>query len=73
MLFFQIIFVLWFAIKFLVSFAGPNILLAKLATRKAKPNGQFHLKTDDVAEFIKGQSIKDIPGKNTIMLAIYNS
>ena len=29
-----------------------NILLARMATRKAKPNGQFHLQNDDIKEFI---------------------
>lgn len=29
-----------------------NILLARMCTRVAKPNGQFHLKDDDTAEFI---------------------
>ena len=40
-----------------------NILLAKLSTRKAKPNGQFHLLSEDVAEFIQDKSISDLPGK----------
>ncbi|KAI0238331.1 DNA repair protein REV1 [Lamellibrachia satsuma] len=39
-----------------------NILLAKLSTRKAKPNGQFHLLSEDVAEFIQDKSISDLPG-----------
>lgn len=34
-----------------------------MATRKAKPNGQYHLKPDEVVEFMKEQSVKDIPGK----------
>jgi len=38
-------------------------LLAKMATRKAKPNGQFHLTEDLVQDYIKEQSVKDIPGK----------
>ncbi len=29
-----------------------NILLARMATRKAKPNGQFQLARDDIKEFI---------------------
>ena len=40
-----------------------NILLAKMATRKAKPNGQYHLTSDMVQDFIQTQSIKNIPGK----------
>jgi DNA repair protein REV1 len=43
---------------------GSNILQAKMATRKAKPNGQYHLKLRDVIDFMKEQSVKDIPGKN---------
>ncbi|XP_046370490.2 DNA repair protein REV1-like [Haliotis rufescens] len=39
-----------------------NILLARLATRSAKPNGQFYLTTDAVPEFITKQSIRDLPG-----------
>ncbi|KAL5013110.1 hypothetical protein ScPMuIL_007380 [Solemya velum] len=38
-----------------------NILLAKMCTRQAKPNGQFYLSADNVDEFIRSQSIKDIP------------
>jgi nucleotidyltransferase/DNA polymerase involved in DNA repair len=39
-----------------------------MATRKAKPNGQYHLKLRDVIDFMKEQSVKDIPGKNgTVM------
>lgn len=29
-----------------------NILLARMSTKVAKPNGQFHLQDDDIAEFI---------------------
>ncbi|XP_077982808.1 DNA repair protein REV1-like [Glandiceps talaboti] len=39
-----------------------NILLARMATRVAKPNGQYYLEHDDVKEFIKTQPIKDLPG-----------
>lgn len=39
-----------------------NILLAKMATRKAKPNGQFHLTDTEVQDFIAPQSVHDIPG-----------
>ncbi|XP_070561511.1 DNA repair protein REV1-like isoform X2 [Ptychodera flava] len=39
-----------------------NILLARMATRVAKPNGQFYLEPDNVAEFIKTQLVKDLPG-----------
>lgn len=41
---------------------GGNVLLAKMATKKAKPNGQFYLKGDDVMDFMKDQSVQNIPG-----------
>ncbi|XP_064611055.1 DNA repair protein REV1-like [Liolophura sinensis] len=41
---------------------GPNILLAKMATRNAKPNGQFYLGPDQVTEFIGPKLVKDLPG-----------
>ncbi|XP_013397890.1 DNA repair protein REV1 [Lingula anatina] len=39
-----------------------NILLARMCTRVAKPNGQFYLPPDQVTDFMKTQSIQDIPG-----------
>lgn len=39
-----------------------NVLLAKLATKRAKPNGSFFLTTDRVHSVIKGLSIDDLPG-----------
>ncbi|RUS73466.1 hypothetical protein EGW08_018776 [Elysia chlorotica] len=41
---------------------GPNILLARLATRKAKPNGQFEVKSSDAKQFIEDQPVSDLPG-----------
>nr|XP_006819721.1 PREDICTED: DNA repair protein REV1-like [Saccoglossus kowalevskii] len=41
---------------------APNILLARMATRIAKPNGQFYLQADTAAEFIKTQLLKGLPG-----------
>lgn len=41
---------------------GPNMLIARLATRKAKPNGQFRVKKDDLDEFMQIQMLKDLPG-----------
>ena len=46
-------------------FPGSSILLAKMATRKAKPNGQYYLKSEEVLEFMSEQSVQNIPG-NTI-------
>lgn len=41
---------------------GKNILLAKLALRKAKPAGQYHLKDEEVMEFMKDLDVQDLPG-----------
>lgn len=39
-----------------------NMLLARLATKQAKPNGQFYLKPEAVANFMSEQKIADLPG-----------
>lgn len=41
---------------------GGNILLAKVALRKAKPAGQYQIKPEDVLEFIGGLTVQDLPG-----------
>ncbi|MCJ1251643.1 deoxycytidyl transferase [Trapelia coarctata] len=41
---------------------GGNILLAKIATRKAKPAGQYQIKPDEVLEVIGVLSVQDLPG-----------
>ncbi|XP_063085925.1 DNA repair protein REV1 isoform X3 [Cavia porcellus] len=41
---------------------GSNILLAKMATKKAKPDGQYHLKPEEVDDFIRGQLVANLPG-----------
>ncbi|KAI2794383.1 hypothetical protein POX_a00982 [Penicillium oxalicum] len=41
---------------------GGNILLAKVALRKAKPAGQFQLKPDEVLDFIGNLTVQDLPG-----------
>lgn len=41
--------------------ASHNVLLAKLALRKAKPNGQFYLH-DNINEFLDKIAVKDLPG-----------
>jgi DNA repair protein REV1 len=41
---------------------GGNILQAKVALRKAKPAGQFHLKPDAVLDFIGNLAVQDLPG-----------
>ncbi|KAF3316180.1 deoxycytidyl transferase [Orbilia oligospora] len=42
--------------------AGANVLLAKLALRKAKPAGQYHLKPDEFVEFVSHLKVRDLPG-----------
>ncbi|KAF6758150.1 hypothetical protein DFP72DRAFT_1064874 [Ephemerocybe angulata] len=39
-----------------------NILLARLATRKAKPGGSFHLLPEDVPEFLAPLEVSDLHG-----------
>lgn len=41
---------------------GGNILLAKVALRKAKPAGQFQLKPDAVLDFIGDLTVQNLPG-----------
>ena len=41
---------------------GKNVLLAKLALRKAKPAGQYHLKMEDALEFMQNLDVQDLPG-----------
>ena len=39
-----------------------NMLLARLSTRKAKPNGQFYLDVDSTESFLASLSVHDLPG-----------
>ena len=39
-----------------------NIMLARLASRRAKPAGSFHLHAEDVAEFLAPLDIDDLHG-----------
>jgi len=41
---------------------GGNILLAKVALRKAKPAGQFQLKPEEVLDFIGALEVQNLPG-----------
>ena len=41
---------------------GSNILLAKVALRKAKPAGQHQIKPEEVLDFIGGLRVQDLPG-----------
>ena len=39
-----------------------NMLLARMSTRVAKPNGQFHLPVGEVENFLLLQQVQDLPG-----------
>ncbi|KAK0082789.1 hypothetical protein PV325_009828 [Microctonus aethiopoides] len=41
---------------------GSNKLQARLATKQAKPDGQFHLKNENVQSYIGSIKVGDIPG-----------
>nr|XP_047127953.1 DNA repair protein REV1 isoform X2 [Hydra vulgaris] len=45
---------------------GENILLAKLATKQAKPNGVCYIQKCDVPEFIASQKVCNLPGIGAI-------
>ncbi|KAF7665715.1 hypothetical protein LDENG_00134690 [Lucifuga dentata] len=46
---------------------GSNILLARLATRKAKPDGHHFLKSEEVDDFIRDLSVTSLPGVGPVM------
>jgi len=39
-----------------------NMLLARMSTRLAKPNGQYHLSLGEVENFLSSQQVRDLPG-----------
>jgi DNA repair protein REV1 len=41
---------------------GASVLLAKLALRKAKPASQYHLKSEEIQEFMQNLDVRDLPG-----------
>lgn len=41
---------------------GANKLQARLATKKAKPDGKFHLSSADAESFIADFNVRDLPG-----------
>ncbi|XP_061925763.1 DNA repair protein REV1 [Entelurus aequoreus] len=46
---------------------GPNILLARLSTRKAKPDGQYFLRSEEVDDFIRDLPVTSLPGVGPAM------
>lgn len=53
---------MWFVSPIVSIGISHNILLARLATRKAKPGGSFHLSPEDVPEFLAPLEISDLHG-----------
>lgn len=41
---------------------GPSRLVARLATKRAKPNGQLRILQENASEFVSSMSVKDLPG-----------
>lgn len=41
---------------------GPNLLLSRLATKRAKPNGQFRILQTESVEFVANLPVGDLPG-----------
>ncbi|XP_078589278.1 DNA repair protein REV1-like isoform X2 [Branchiostoma floridae x Branchiostoma japonicum] len=39
-----------------------SVLLARMATKRAKPNGQFYLPPEDVLDFVSPQTVRELPG-----------
>ncbi|MBM3297288.1 MAG: DNA polymerase IV [Candidatus Aminicenantes bacterium] len=55
--------------------AGPNKILAKLATKKAKPGGYFEVEPGGEEEFLRGLDIEALPGigpKSQVILRLLN-
>lgn len=47
---------------------GPNALLARLATRKAKPNGIFTISETNKVQFMQSVPIKDLPNVGSTLI-----
>ncbi|XP_068226891.1 DNA repair protein Rev1-like isoform X1 [Palaemon carinicauda] len=41
---------------------GPNMLIARMATRRAKPNGQHMVDTENLSEYMLNEKVTDLPG-----------
>lgn len=42
---------------------GPNRLIARLATKKAKPDGQFYVRSEESKDFIQDVIVSELPGE----------
>jgi len=56
------------AISISVFMLGSNMLQARMATRVAKPNGQFWLRPDDVTGFMGDKKVTDLPGRPELIV-----
>lgn len=43
---------------------GSNCLLARLATKKAKPDGMFYLEPGITIDFMRKINVSDVPGNS---------
>ena len=50
--------------------SGANMLQARMATRVAKPNGQFWLQPDDVTSFMLDKKVSDLPGQTEVISSV---
>ncbi|SAM00860.1 hypothetical protein [Absidia glauca] len=48
---------------------GSNVLLARLATKKAKPCNHYYCRPEDVPSFLSNQKVEDLPGVGYAMKA----
>ncbi|KAI8377857.1 uncharacterized protein BYT42DRAFT_359890 [Radiomyces spectabilis] len=51
---------------------GPNILFAKLATKKAKPCGQFYCRKEEAESIIKDHDVSALPGVGYVLRSKLN-
>ena len=50
-------------VNHLISMVGANMLQARMATRVAKPDGQYWVKPESVTSFFQDKKIQDLPGQ----------
>lgn len=52
--------------------AGPNKLIARIATKKAKPNGQVYISTNNIKNIMAELPVADLPGVGWATQRIFN-
>jgi DNA repair protein REV1 len=45
---------------------GPSLLVARLATRKGKPNGQYRVASGQVLAFLADLPVDQLPGETAV-------